>query len=121
VRRELLTPYGLRTLSPSDPRFRARYTGAQLQRDEAYHNGTIWAWLIGPFLEAYLKINRNSANAIDQAKIWLAPLIDHLQSTGCIGSISEIFEAEPPHRPAGCIAQAWSVAEVLRLAKMLGM
>ncbi len=121
VRRELLTPYGLRTLSPGDPDFKAKYTGPQFQRDAAYHNGTIWPWLIGAFLEGYLKIHDRSNESIKQARAWLGPLVESMGRIGCIGQIAEIFEAEPPHRPVGCPAQAWSVAEVLRLAVELGM
>ncbi|HEY8667476.1 MAG TPA: amylo-alpha-1,6-glucosidase, partial [Tepidisphaeraceae bacterium] len=120
VRRELLTPVGLRTLSPSDPGYHARYTGPQRQRDEAYHNGTIWAWPLGAFLEAYLKVHRRSAESVTQAKQWLQPLLDRME-TDCIGQLHEIYEAEPPHRPVGCPAQAWSIAEALRLANELGM
>jgi predicted glycogen debranching enzyme len=121
VRRELLTPMGLRTLSRSDPNFKGKYSGPQVQRDAAYHNGTVWAWLMGPFLEAYLKVNKKSAEAVSQAKQWLEPLILHMSDQGAIGQIAEIFEGDEPHRPVGCPAQAWSVAEVLRIASELGM
>jgi predicted glycogen debranching enzyme len=121
VRRELLTPYGLRTLDRNNPGYRGRYTGPQFDRDGAYHNGTVWPWLIGAFLEAHLKVNRQSTIAIQQAKEWLAPLIQHMEETGAIGQISEIFDGDAPHRPVGCPAQAWSIAEVLRLAADLGM
>ena len=121
VRRELLTPVGLRSLAKSDPKYHAKYTGTQLVRDEAYHNGTIWGWLIGPFIEAYLKVHDRSAESVDQAKRWLGPLIDHMSDEACIGQISEIFEADEPHRAVGCCAQAWSVAEALRLAVELKM
>jgi predicted glycogen debranching enzyme len=121
VRRELLTPMGLRTLARSDPNFKGKYSGPQVQRDAAYHNGTVWAWLMGPFLEAYLKVNKKSAEAVSQAKQWLEPLILHMSDQGAIGQIAEIFEGDEPHRPVGCPAQAWSVAEVLRLASELGM
>lgn len=121
VRRELLTPFGLRTLAVSDPRFQPHYRGDQFQRDRAYHNGTIWPWLIGAFLDAWLRVHRSSAEAQQQARAWLLPLVEHLEASGAVGSISEIFEAEPPHRPDGCFAQAWSVAEVLRLAFELDM
>jgi glycogen debranching enzyme len=121
VRRELLTAFGLRTLATSDPKYRPLYRGDQRLRDEAYHNGAIWPWLIGAFLDAYLRVHDRSPQAITQARLWLQPLIHHLEHDGAIGSISEIFEAEPPHRPVGCFAQAWSVAEVLRLAVELGM
>jgi glycogen debranching enzyme len=121
VRRELLTPMGLRTLTRTDPNYKGRYTGPQVQRDAAYHNGTVWAWLMGPFLEAYLKVNKKSAEAVAQAKEWLDPLLLHMSDQGAIGQISEIFEGDEPHRPVGCPAQAWSVAEVLRIASELGM
>ncbi len=121
VRRELLTPFGLRTLSPADPHFHARYTGDQFHRDGAYHNGTIWTWLIGGFLEAYLRVKHRSPESIEQARAWLKPLVDSMNEIGCIGQLAEIYEAQPPHRPVGCPAQAWSIAEVLRLAVELGM
>ncbi|MBC8107395.1 MAG: glycogen debranching enzyme family protein [Anaerolineae bacterium] len=121
VRRELLTPVGLRTLGEKEAGYTPMYRGDQFARDRAYHNGTIWPWPIGAFLEAYVKVNDNSDAARNQAREWLQPLIDHLENAGCVGSISEIFEAQPPHRPVGCFAQAWSVSEVLRLAMMLGM
>jgi glycogen debranching enzyme len=122
VRRELLTPMGLRTLAASEPGYRGRYTGPQMQRDAAYHNGTVWAWLLGPFVEAYLRINDRSAAAKAQAQQWLTPLIDLMSQGGpCVGQISEIFEGDAPHRPVGCPAQAWSVAEVLRMAVEVGM
>ena len=120
VRRELLTDMGLRTLAPGDPKFCATFTGPQMQRDAAYHNGTVWPWLIGHFLDAYLKVHRDTEPARAQARAWLAPLLHHLAHDGCIGSISEVFEAATL-RPAGCYAQAWSVAEVLRLAMKLGV
>lgn len=120
VRRELLTPFGLRTLAPGEAGFKPEYTGNQFNRDAAYHNGTIWPWLIGGFLDAFLKVNQRSPEAVKQARAWLTPLLESLD-TGCIGSISECHEAEPPHRPVGACAQAWSVAEVLRLAVELEM
>ena len=117
VQQKLLTPMGLRTLSQDDCRYRGAYAGSWDSRDRAYHQGTVWAWLAGPFIEAYLKVNDNSPGAIEQARAWLASFDAHLLTAG-LGSISEIFDGESPHAPAGCIAQAWSVAEVLR-AKML--
>jgi predicted glycogen debranching enzyme len=113
VRRHLLTPYGLRTLAPSDPQYRGKYTGDQRSRDSAYHQGTVWPWLIGPFITAYIKVNGNCEAARQQAETWLSSIKDHLADAG-VGQISEIFEGDSPHRPVGCIAQAWSVAEVLR-------
>jgi predicted glycogen debranching enzyme len=119
VRRELLTPYGLRTLARSAPGYKGRYTGAQWFRDGAYHNGTVWPWLIGAFLEAYLKVNDSSEAAQHQARQWLAPLVAHMSDRGCIGELPELFDGDEPQRPVGTPAQAWSVAEVLRLAAML--
>ncbi len=121
VRRELLTPMGLRSLAASDPNYHGHYHGEQMRRDAAYHNGTVWAWPIGAFLEAYLRVNNRSAESRAQAIEWLTPLLDHMANDGCIGQIAEIFEADPPHRPVGAFAQAWSVAEVLRLAVELGL
>jgi predicted glycogen debranching enzyme len=115
--RQLLTPLGLRTLSPSDGRYRQAYGVSWESRDRAYHQGTVWAWLIGPFIEAYLKTEPDAAHAVAQARQWLAPFDAHLSEAG-IGTISEIFDGDAPHHPQGCIAQAWSVAEVLR-AKLL--
>jgi predicted glycogen debranching enzyme len=115
VRRELLTPVGLRSLARADARYHPRYFGTQMRRDEAYHNGTVWAWLIGHFLDAYLRVHDSSPDAIAQARRWLSPLIDQMDGA-CLGQIAEIFEADEPHRPVGCCAQAWSVAEVLRCA-----
>ena len=119
VRRELLTPFGLRTLARSEPGYRPRCAGPPAQRDAAYHNGTVWPWLIGPFLDAYLRVHHHSPDAQRQARVWLGPLLNHMNQ-GCIGQISECFDGDEPHRPAGCPAQAWSVAEVLRLAVAVG-
>ena len=120
VRRELLTPFGLRTLAAGDPKYQPRYSGSQFERDRSYHNGAIWPWLIGAFLDAHLKVNGRTGFARDQAKRWLQPLVDSLED-GCIGSIAEVYEAQPPHRAVAAVAQAWSVAEVLRLAIELEM
>jgi len=117
VAEHLLTPMGLRTLWRKDPRYRSRYGGSWQSRDRAYHQGTVWAWLIGPFIEAYLKVHNNKSFAVEQANRWLEPFGKHLNEAG-IGFISEIFDGDPPHHPRGCIAQAWSVGEVLR-AKLL--
>jgi len=119
VQERLLTPYGLRTLAPDDPDYHGRYAGDWRSRDEAYHQGTVWAWLIGPFIEAYLRINEFRPEAKRQARTWLQPLIDHMCNDAGLGSISEIFDGDPPHTPRGCIAQAWSVAEVLRALLMV--
>ncbi len=113
VRRELLTPYGLRTLAPKSAAYRARYEGDGHGRDTAYHQGTVWAWLLGPFITAYLKVNDRSAASLQTARGWTQAFRAHLRDAG-LGQVSEIFDAEPPHTPRGCIAQAWSVAELLR-------
>jgi predicted glycogen debranching enzyme len=113
VQEHLLTPYGLRSLAPSDPQYRGRYTGGPAERDGAYHQGTVWPWLMGPFISAYVKVNGDSEAARRQAAEWLAPLQDHLADGG-LGHISEILDGASPQRPCGCIAQAWSVAEILR-------
>ncbi len=120
VRRELLTPFGLRTLARSDAKYRGRYEGDVFQRDGAYHNGTVWPWLIGPFLDAYLRVEGETQASLNQARQWLLPLQQQFKTRGCIGQICEIFDGDEPHRPAGCFAQAWSVAEVLRLAIRIG-
>src|SRR5437667_3532279 len=113
VQEHLLTPYGLGSLAPSDPQYRGRYTGGPAERDGAYHQGTVWPWLMGPFITAYIKVNGDNEAARRQAAAWLAPLKDHLADRG-LGHISEILDGDRPDRPCGCIAQAWSVAEILR-------
>jgi predicted glycogen debranching enzyme len=115
VRRELLTPFGLRTLASSDPQYRGRCEGGVAARDGAYHQGTVWPWLMGPFISAYVKAHDRSAAARAQAAGWLEPFRTHMLEAG-LGQISEIFDGDPPHAPRGCIAQAWSVAELLRAA-----
>ena len=118
VERELLTPYGLRSLSPSDPRYKGKYTGPLAQRDEAYHQGTVWGFLIGPFVEAYLKVYGFDPTAKRRCRSFLSKLLDHFQEDACLGSISEIFDGDAPHYPRGAFAQAWSVAETLRAWQM---
>ena len=110
---ELLTPFGLRTLSPRDPRYQGRYDGDPRSRDGAYHQGTVWPWLLGPFLSAYVKVHGGNEQARRRADQFLDPLREHLRQAG-LGQISEVFDGDAPHRPGGCFAQAWSVAEVLR-------
>ncbi len=114
---DLLTPMGLRSLSPRDSRYRGVYEGDQWARDSAYHQGTVWAWPIGAFLEGYLRVNGGSAQAKSQVRAWLQPLIAHLDEAG-IGTISEIFDGDAPNAPRGCFAQAWSVSETLRLWRL---
>lgn len=108
--RKLLTSHGLRSLSPDASQYIGTYGGDQAKRDAAYHQGTVWAWLIGPFVSAYLRIYGNPK----QAKSFLQPLLNQLQSH-CVGNISEIFEGNTPFSPRGCFAQAWSVGELLRV------
>jgi len=113
VQQYLLTSYGLRSLAPNDPQYRGRYTGDPVSRDGAYHQGTVWPWLMGPFITAYIKVNRNSELARRQAETWLGAFKEHLSHAG-LGHISEVCGGDAPHQPGGCIAQAWSVAELLR-------
>jgi predicted glycogen debranching enzyme len=110
VGRTLLTTYGLRSLAPDAGGYVGTYEGDVLRRDRAYHEGTAWAWLIGPYAEAYHRVTGDAAGALG----FLRPFEQHLRDAG-LGTISEIFDGDPPHRPRGCIAQAWSVAEVLRV------
>ena len=110
VERDLLTPFGLRTLARSDPKYRPHYAGGPFERDSAYHQGTVWPWLLGPFITAYL---RAFPNEREKARGWLARFPGHLREAG-LGSISEVFDGDEPHTPGGCIAQAWSVGEILR-------
>ncbi len=113
VTRSLLTPYGLRTLAPEHPSYQGRYEGNPFERDRACHQGTVWAWLIGPYVEAYLRVHGFAPEARRRMRELLEPLILHLETAG-IGQISEMFDGDPPHTPRGCIAQAWSVAELIR-------
>ncbi|HTS28907.1 MAG TPA: amylo-alpha-1,6-glucosidase [Bryobacteraceae bacterium] len=110
VTQKLLTPVGLRSLAPGNPDYKAKYYGDLRSRDAAYHQGTVWAWLIGPYVDAWLKAHPGEKA---EARKFLEGFAPHMNEA-CIGSISEIFDAEPPYTPRGCIAQAWSVAEVLR-------
>jgi predicted glycogen debranching enzyme len=110
VRDKLLTPRGLRSLAPDDPKFKPQYFGDRRARDAAYHQGTVWPWLIGPFIDAWLRVHPDQHA---EARRFLGGILDNLHD-GCVGSINEIFDAEPPFTPRGCIAQAWSVAEALR-------
>jgi predicted glycogen debranching enzyme len=113
LERELLTPVGLRTLNPADPRYRGTYQGDQRSRDSAYHQGTVWPWLLGPFVSAYVKVNGGSEQSRSRVNVLLQGMAKHLTEAG-LGQISEIFDGNVPHQPRGCFAQAWSVAEVLR-------
>jgi predicted glycogen debranching enzyme len=115
VQRQLVTPFGLRTLSPEHPLYQRHYDGDLRARDAAYHQGTVWPWLMGPFVDAWLKVHPHERVA---ATALLGAFDGHLSEAG-IGTISEIFDAERPYLPRGCISQAWSVAETLRIVKRL--
>jgi glycogen debranching enzyme len=115
VRRALLTPYGLRTLDPQDPSYQPRYHGDLRSRDAAYHQGTVWPWLMGAYVDACRRVEPDDRELVASV---LAAFDAHL-GEACVGTISEIFDAEPPFAPRGCMAQAWSVAEVLRCAASL--
>lgn len=117
IENELLTPYGLRTLSSKDEHYRGQYLGDIWSRDGAYHQGTVWPWLIGPFFNAKLKTAESNSAVLSELESWLTGFTPHLSEAG-IGQVSEIFDGDFPHNPRGCIAQAWSVSEILRLAKM---
>ena len=112
--RLLRTPLGLRSLAPVDPDYHGTYLGDRFERDAAYHQGTVWTWLIGPFVEAHLRLHGD----VGAARALLAPFAEHLREAG-LGSVSEILDGDPPHAPRGCIAQAWGVAEVLRAWRLI--
>jgi glycogen debranching enzyme len=115
VEEKLLTPLGLRSLAPGEPDYKARYQGGVWERDSAYHQGTVWPWLIGPFVEAWVRVQGNTAAAKLEARAkFLPPLVSHLDEAG-LGHVSEIADAEAPHQPRGCPFQAWSLGELLRL------
>jgi glycogen debranching enzyme len=104
----------LRTLAPSDPAYIGHYGGDQAERDAAYHQGTVWPWLMGPFVGAHLRVYRDPA----MARTFVRPLYDALDGYG-IGTLGEIFSGDPPHTPCGCIAQAWSVAQLIEATVLL--
>jgi predicted glycogen debranching enzyme len=108
--RELVTSHGLRSLAPGSGEYIGHYGGGQVERDGAYHQGTVWAWLLGPFAEAHFRVYRDA----ERARSFLLPLAGHLREA-CVGSISEIFDGDAPHPARGCFAQAWSVSETLRV------
>ena len=107
--RELLTPFGLRSLGRNEPSYRGRYAGGPEERDDAYHQGTAWGWLLGPFALAHLRVYGNAREAMS----FLEPMFGHIQAAG-LGTAGEIFDGDPPFTPNGCIAQAWTVGETLR-------
>ena len=109
---KLLTPVGLRSLAPDDPRYRGKIDGNQWERDTAYHQGTVWPWLLGPWITALVRVRGEAGR--EEARRLIENMDKHL-SEACVGSVSEVFDGDLPHTPRGCIAQAWSVAELLRV------
>lgn len=114
VKNMLYIGCGLRSLAPDDPEYHGIYCGALPKRDAAYHQGTAWGFLLGGFLTAYRKVNNHDDASRKEALTMLEPVIYHLHHTGCVGSVSEIFDGDAPHNPRGCYAQAWSIGEILR-------
>lgn len=123
VKKHLLTPYGLRTLAPSDPAFRPRYEGALFERDGAYHNGTVWPWLMGPYVEGVLRAGDFSQASREESKNTISTLLKELRAskevTGSVEQLAEIYDGSEPFRPSGCPAQAWSIAELLRVFALI--
>lgn len=113
VEKDLLTPFGLRTLSSDHPAYKGHYQGDAAARDAAYHNGTVWPWLLGAYVKAYRKVHNYSKESLEDMRALLLGFDTHLETAG-IGTISEVFDGDYPYTPGGCIAQAWSVAEILR-------
>lgn len=114
VEKDLLTPFGLRTLSIDHPLYKGQYRGDAMNRDTAYHNGTVWPWLLGAYVKAYRKVHNYSESSLENMRVLLEGFDTHLETAAGIGNISEVFDGDYPHAPGGCIAQAWSVAEILR-------
>jgi len=120
VEAKLLTPLGLRSLAREDPDYVPRYRGGPQKRDAAYHQGTVWPWLIGPFVEAWLRVRGHSAAAKSEARTrFLLPLLQHLETAG-LGHVSEVADGDPPHTPGGCPFQAWSLGELIRVRRLVG-
>jgi glycogen debranching enzyme len=119
VEKRLLTPLGLRTLAPDSPDYAPHYCGGPLERDAQYHQGTAWPWLMGAFVEAWLRVRGETAEAKAEARVrFLDPLRSRLEEYG-LGHLPEIADGDPPHTPAGCPFQAWSLGELIRITKML--
>ena len=116
VKSKLLTPRGLRSLSPDDPGYKGYYFGNQISRDQAYHNGTVWAWLLGHFAQGYLRLHGKAA------KIFVEKIIkgfDGVMTQYGVGTVAEIYDGDAPHRPKGSVSQAWSIAELLRMMDLV--
>ena len=121
VKTHLFTPYGLRSLSSQDPHYHARYEGNQIERDNAYHNGTVWPWLLGAFTEALLKTEGFFAKYKTRKFLQACceTLWQHTNTQAGLACVSEIFDGDIPHKPRGCIQQAWSAAELIRMVHLL--
>jgi predicted glycogen debranching enzyme len=119
VQKNLLAPFGLRTLNAQDSRYKGIYEGPQEQRDEAYHQGTVWPYLLGSFVESYLKVYGSTQKNKKKAAEFIRPLLQYMTKDGCLGQVCEIFDGDPPHKPRGCFAQAWSVAELIRAYQLI--
>jgi glycogen debranching enzyme len=119
VEAKLLTPIGLRSLAPGEPGYAPHYIGDPASRDSVYHQGTVWPWLLGPFVEAWVRVRGGTHDAQQEAhRRFLEPLKDHLKTAG-LGHVSEIADAEPPFTPRGCPFQAWSIAELIRIERVV--
>jgi predicted glycogen debranching enzyme len=119
VEARLLTPVGLRSLAPGEPGYVGRYRGGPAERDASYHQGTVWPWLLGPFVEAWIAVRGGTPQAAAEARTrFLDPLCAHLDDAG-LGNVSEIADADPPFTPAGCPFQAWSLGELLRVEALI--
>jgi glycogen debranching enzyme len=119
VEQKLLTPLGLRSLAPGEPGYRPSYGGGVMERDSAYHQGTVWPWLMGPFVEAWLRVREDAPEPRREAgERFLAPLRAHLEVAG-LGHVSEVVDAEAPFRPGGCPFQAWSLGELMRAERLV--
>jgi glycogen debranching enzyme len=116
VKRELLTPRGIRTLSPKNPQYKGVYEGHMKERDQAYHQGTVFPWLLGHFIEGYIRIYGKAC--VPEIEGWYQNFEDEMNIAG-IGTVSEVYDGDPPHRPGGAISQAWSIAELLRIGSMI--
>ncbi|MGI8958197.1 MAG: amylo-alpha-1,6-glucosidase [Bryobacteraceae bacterium] len=119
VQKNLLTPVGLRTLGPKDSAYQSRFEGGISERDAAYHQGTVWPWLLGPFVTAYLYACGESEQTLSFCRAILNQFDPELAAC-CLGSLSEVYDADPPHRPSGCPAQLWSISQLIIARHRLG-
>jgi len=118
VRDRLLTPFGPRSLAPGSPGYDGQYAGDSFHRDSVYHQGAVWPWLLGAYADALINVRGSTSETIAELRERIRPLLRHLEQGACLGSVSEIFDGDEPHAPNGCVAQAWSVAELLRIYAM---